>query len=142
MNRETSIKAYHEAIATGLIKGRRAEVLEVIAKHGPITSMEVFKIIDDAKPDHVVKVGRYNRSRFSELRDMGVIEEVGKRKDSVTGYEVIVYDMTGRAPVALGTRTSRTTKLKQAYNKALLFLENGSYWLALSTLRENKEYAI
>ena len=115
MNRETSIKAYREALASGLISNRRAEILKVIAEHGPITSMEVFKIIDDANPEKLVKVGRYNRGRFSELRDMGVIAEVGVRKDKITGFEVTVYDMTGRLPVKL----EKTSKLSRSAKEAV-----------------------
>lgn len=40
-------------------------------------------------------------SRFTEMRDKGIIEEVGTRKCSITNKEVILYDVTDQLPKKL-----------------------------------------
>lgn len=131
--RETSIKAYHEAVESGLIGERQERFLSIVARYGPLTSMEATR---QAKiEDGSVGLIPNTRARFTELSQMGVIAEVGKRKCRVTGRTVTVWDMSGRAPVKIGSRASRAAKLKEAVADAICSLEQG-YWVdALRALK-------
>jgi len=57
-----------------------------------------------------------SRARFTELRELGVIYEKGEKQCSITGRNVIEWDLTDRLPVNL--KKSNKTK-KQRVNDAL-----------------------
>ena len=95
MTRETTIEAYHRADATGLIQGIKLKVLEILAKHGPMTANEMRKYGDPS-----ANSGVYG-TRLSELKRMGVVQEVGERPCETTGYSAIEWDLTGNLPVKL-----------------------------------------
>lgn len=98
MTRQTSIEAFREIQANGLLSQRRFEVYSVVYHHGPMTSAEAFKILNDQSP---VKNLTQSRARFTELREIGVFQEVGMRKCSVTGHKAIVWDVTDNIPVKM-----------------------------------------
>ena len=93
MSRETTIAAYHRADATGLIQGIKLKVLAILAEHGPMTANEMRKYGD---PN--ANSGVYG-TRLSELKRMGVVQEVGERPCETTGYSAIEWDLTGNLPV-------------------------------------------
>ena len=91
--RQTSIDCYNKIQAEGLLSKRRLEVLNTILESAPCTSSEA---IVNAK----VKFGVFGvSSRFTELRDLGVIYEKGIKKCTVTGRNVIEWDLTDRLPI-------------------------------------------
>jgi len=91
--RQTSIDCFKQIQAQGLLSKRRLEVLETILQSAPCTSSEA---ITNAK----VKFGVFGvSSRFTELRDLGVIYEKGIKKCTVTGRNVIEWDLTDRLPI-------------------------------------------
>lgn len=95
MIRQTSINVYHEIRDNGLLSKLRFTVYEALFKHGPMTQMELCHLLRGDKYS-------YDRQsltpRFAELLDAGVIKDVGKRKCSITGNEVLVWDVTDRLP--------------------------------------------
>ncbi len=96
MTRQTSIEAYHAAVESGLVNRRRGQVLEIIAYNGPVTANECWKILENQKGRRF----RYG-SRFSELREMDLIDEVETRDCNVTGRRCIVWEISGRSPKPL-----------------------------------------
>ncbi len=92
--RETSLRAYHYLVDEGILPIRRREVYEALFHHGPGTSAEMFSKIGEFKSNHTPITS--SRSRFTELRDMGLFKEVGTRKCTVTGREAIVWDVTSQ----------------------------------------------
>ena len=52
-----------------------------------------------------------SRARFTELRELGVIYEVRNRKCTITGMNVIEWDLTDRLPVTV-KNTNKTKKQK------------------------------
>jgi hypothetical protein len=105
--RQTSIDCYNQIKSEGLLTRRRLEVYEAIYNSAPCTASEVFK----------EKYLKTNQSgRFTELRELGVIYEKGERKCSVTGRNVIEWDLTDRLPIEI--KTSATTK-KHRVNNAI-----------------------
>ena len=91
--RQTSIECYNEIRANGLLSKRRFEVYEALLSSAPCTSSEAIR---NAK----TTFGVFGvSSRFTELRDLGVIYEVRTRECTVTGRNVIEWDLTDRLPV-------------------------------------------
>ena len=89
--RQTYIDCYNQIKAEGLLSKRRLEVYEAIFKNAPCTSNEALK--DIYSGSHGVG------SRTTELRDLGVIYEKGIKKCSVTGRNVIEWDLTDNLPI-------------------------------------------
>ena len=113
--RQTSIDCYNKIKEEGLLSKRRLQVYESIYNSAPCTASEVFK----------EKNLKTNQSgRFTELRDLGVIYEKGERTCSITGKNVIEWDLTDRIPVNI--KKSNNTK-KQRINDALNSLRE-LYW--------------
>lgn len=100
MTRETGIQAYRIIKENGLLSRRRFEVYDAVVKIGPATTNEVFVFLR-GMGDGAKNPTSNSASRFSELRDQGVIQEVGIRKCSVTGMDVIVWDVVDRLPVRI-----------------------------------------
>ena len=105
--RQTSIDCYNQIKQEGLLSKRRLQVFESVFNNAPCTASEVFN----------EKNLKTNQSgRFTELRDLGVIYEKGERLCSVTGRNVIEWDLTDRLPV--NVKKSNKTK-KHKINDAL-----------------------
>ena len=91
--RQTSINCFNQIKEEGLLSKRRLEVYEALLSTAPCTSSEA---ITNAK----TTFGVFGvSSRFTELRDLGVIYEVRTRECTVTGRNVIEWDLTDRLPV-------------------------------------------
>jgi len=82
MVRQTSLRAYKD-INLGK---RQKEVYKAIKKHGIGTAREIYREMD--------KPGVYSgyQPRFTELREKGLLREIGKRKCNVTGRLAVVWD--------------------------------------------------
>jgi hypothetical protein len=108
--RQTSIDCYNKIKSEGLLSKRRLEVYEALLSTAPCTSSEAIR---NAK----TTFGVFGvSSRFTELRDLGVIYEKDVRPCKVTGRNVIEWDLTDRLPV--NVKSSNTTK-KHRVNDAL-----------------------
>ena len=111
--RQTSIDCYNKIKQEGLLSKRRLEVYEALLSTAPCTSSEAIR---NAK----TTFGVFGvSSRFTELRDLGVIYEKGEKKCSITGRNVIEWDLTDRLPVNI-KKTIKTKK--QKINDALNLL--------------------
>ncbi len=104
MIRETSIISYNTIRDSGLLSKRRWEVYDVLYHHGPATGAELamfyrkkYGASSPSNPNTLTRLG--------ELRDMGVVTELGSRICSVTGQTVINWDVTSKLPKALATKT-------------------------------------
>lgn len=93
MTRKTSIEAYNTIKQNGLLSQRRFEVYDFVFHNGPVTAKQVWKTIN---PN--VATGGIT-TRLSELRDLGLIDEVGLRIDETTGMNVTLWDVTGKLPI-------------------------------------------
>lgn len=103
--RQTSIDCYNQIKANGLLSKRRFEVYEALLSSAPCTSSEAIR---NAK----TTFGVFGvSSRFTELRDLGVIYEVRTRECTVTGRNVIEWDLTDRLPVNV-KKSNKTKKHK------------------------------
>jgi len=110
MIRQTSIDCYNQIKAEGLLSKRRLQVYEAILEYAPCSSSEAIRNANATFGVFGVS------SRFTELRDLGVIYEKGTKKCSVTGRNVIEWDLTDRLPKDI--KLTKTTK-KDRINDAL-----------------------
>lgn len=93
MIRSTSREAYNTIKANGLLGKRQWEVYNLLFLHGPCTAMELRKFFPEGIVDSQI------RARLNELRKFGVACEVRTRKCTVTGMNVIEWDVTDRLPI-------------------------------------------
>jgi len=116
MVRRTSIAAYNEIKASGLLSKRRLEIYEVLYLSGPMTANEVFRALykNDMGPENAAS---NSAARFSELRDIGVIQEIRERTCQVTGMNVIEWDVTDQLPIKRIQKVSRKAMKKKLLEK-------------------------
>lgn len=88
--RQTSIEAFKAIEERGLLSRRRWEAYEALFNHGPFTASEGAQHVSMRKNDL--------SSRLHELVAWGVAREVGTKECSITGLEVIVFDVTSGMP--------------------------------------------
>jgi len=86
MVRQTSIKAYMELRKEGKLGARQMEVLKAFVEHGAATDLEM------ARKLHYGDANRL-RPRRNELVAKGYLEEVGKRKCSVSKRLAYVWSV-------------------------------------------------
>ena len=109
--RQTSIDCYNKIKEQGLLSNMRFKVYEAILKKAPCTSGEAFATMT-TKENQISQ----SRARFTELRELGVIYEKGEKQCTITGRNVIEWDLTDRLPINI--KSSNKTK-KQKINEAL-----------------------
>lgn len=107
--RKTSIQAYQQIKNSGLLAKRRLEVYSWLFDHGPATASEI---------ENGMK-RRHANKRLSELRDQGVVEEVGQKICMVSGYEVILWDVTGLLPKPFKKSSQTKSSRLEAENRRL-----------------------
>lgn len=96
ITRATSLEAYEEIKANGLLSKARWRIYRVLCEQGPMTASELFNYLETREG---VKVNWNTRTRFTELRDLGVIAELEERKCRITGQRVIVWAPTCNLPL-------------------------------------------
>ena len=113
--RQTSINCYNQIKAQGLLSKIRFEVYEAICNSAPCTSSEAMRGRLNS-----TSVLSQSRARFTELRELGVIYEKGIKKCTVTGRNVIEWDLTDRLPI---DKKATTITKKVRIANALLCLQ-------------------
>ena len=110
--RQTSIDCFNQIKQEGLLSKRRLQVYESIYNSAPCTASEVFK-------DKNLKTNQ--SGRFTELRDLGVIYEKGERVCSITGRNVIEWDLTDTLPIniksSIKTKQHRVNDALNSFRK-------------------------
>lgn len=84
---ETSLDSYIQNIESGLIGERQSMVLEKIRLLPKLTAMEYSKFCFCKSDPNFI------RPRITELKDMGLIRCVGKRKCQVTNRNAMVWEV-------------------------------------------------
>jgi len=101
--RLTSQKAYKAIRDNGLLSRMRFRVYEQLHNHGPQTGSEV---------NYSLRCGSGHK-RLSELKELGVVEEIGTRPCRITGENAIVWAVNDRLPKSLQTTAVRRPTKKQ-----------------------------
>ena len=117
--RQTSIDCYNKIKLEGLLSKRRLEVYEALLSTAPCTSSEAIR---NAK----TTFGVFGvSSRFTELRDLGVIYEKDVRPCKVTGRNVIEWDLTDRLPINVkNANKTKKKKINDAVNSLRVLYKN------------------
>lgn len=122
--RDTSAEAYHAICDSGDVGKQQKRVYEYIYRHGPCTGNEVAK-------------GLYShhnsgpRARITELKEAGLLKEVGRVDDPITGRRAIQWDVTSEMPKKIETKTCKQ-KLEEAEAKNRLLERRIAYLLGLA----------
>lgn len=127
--RPTSIKSYEEIVETGWLGKAQEFVFNYLYHHGPATG---------AEGDHSThSVGGHFHKRLSELRDMGVVEEVGTCKCPVTGKDAVLWDITGRAPTGPYKRVNKRDQEMEELRQLVAKLQEENNQLRQELQRRN-----
>lgn len=120
--RQTSIEAYRQIEAEGLLSKRLFEVYRTLFDHGPLTYSQV--ILELGKTKHFVSTSSY-QSCLCNLRDSGVVMELGTVECPVTKRTVILWDVTDALPSSRQVRTKREEILRkiESYRKKIRALQ-------------------
>ena len=114
--RQTSIDCYNKIKSEGLLSKRRLEVYEALLSTAPCTSSEAIR---NAK----TTFGVFGvSSRFTELRDLGVIYEKDVRACNITGRNVIEWDLTDKLPFNTKVPSKTKSQKKRAALDSLRLL--------------------
>jgi len=126
--RMTSIEAYNDIRDNGLLGKLQFEVYEVLYNHGPLTQGELWSRFFPNAQRHSIA------PRFAELKDRGVVVEVGERPCQITGVNSIVWDVTDHLPTApvekqRGARKILTELLERvsSLEKTIKMMQEGRY---------------
>lgn len=123
--RETSREAWEYINQSGVVSLRRREAYNILYGYGPMTAQELQRKAEQP--------GLWKR--ISELVDMGLVEERGKRACGVTGRMAIIWDVTPNMPS--GNKRSRQTDIRPASREELM-RENESLKRELRKLTAEK----
>lgn len=134
--RQTSIDCYNQIKSEGLLPKMRFEVYSALLLMGkPSTTREVYATMDVIKQE---------ATRFTELRDMGVIYEVRTRECSITGKNVIEWGLTDKLPTKIKKiSNSKKDRIAKAINalrnlyKNRHLLETNQEWVEMASLIRN-----
>lgn len=102
-SRQTSVDAFREIESSGLLSRLRFEVYRWLYENGPATAKEVELGLKKG----IESTGVWS-TRLSELKRLGVIEEIGKTQCKFSGHEVIEWDVTANLPRKLEKKSSKT----------------------------------
>jgi hypothetical protein len=101
--RQTSINCFNQIKKEGLLSKCRLQVYKALYELGkPSTGREIFA---------TMQIVKMEATRLTELMNMGVIYEKGIRKCSITGRNVIEWDLTDNLPKDL-PKSNRKDKIK------------------------------
>lgn len=99
MIRQTSLEAYRQIEADGLLSKMRFETYKLLYSFGPMTANELMKKAQELNPrkghQAIESIGR----RLSELRDSGVARELGTIICPITKRSVLLWDVTDGLPL-------------------------------------------
>jgi hypothetical protein len=98
VTRKTSIEAYNQIKANGLLSALQFSIYAKLFDCGPMTQGELWNTYFQHMQRHSVA------PRFAELKDRGVVMEVGERPCRVTGVSALVWDVTDRLPSAIAPK--------------------------------------
>jgi len=118
--RQTSIDCYRQIEAEGLLSKRRWEIYNILYHHGPMSSNETF---DYSKLKGVDGYRHNANARMTELRDLGVVMEIGTKVCSKTGRTVIEWDVTDLLPKKL-IKPTKKERVEKALNMLRFLYKN------------------
>lgn len=114
MTRETSIAAFREIEAKGLLSKSRFEIYSALYKDGPCTGGELFQKLNGWQVKGSVC------ARLHELKQSGCVSELGVKKCNFSGLLAIEWDVNKNLP-------RKVMKKRVVHRKTLMKLLLASY---------------
>jgi|SRR5882724_6462229 len=111
MTRQTSIDAYHEVLESGLVGKRQKQVYDILYRKGPLTANQTWNVLSSEIGG--LRFDSNTRARFTELRDLEIIQEVGEVIDPITKKRVILWDVTDRVPIKPEKKKSKDQIIRE-----------------------------
>lgn len=118
-HRQTSIEALHRIRTQGLLSKRRFEIYDVLYQCGPATATEIAVNMSGYKSP---SKGNNVHARLCEMRERGVVTEVGERRCGISGLNVILWDVTSKLPTQ--PQENREPTKSQLINSLALLIES------------------
>jgi len=113
ITRKTSLEAYNHVRNSGHVGRMQWLIYDCMYRYGPLTITECFKRIEAELAGRGERFNYNTRTRFGELRDMGLIYETGERICSSSGRKVLEFDVTDlHSPKSLPSKISKNKRLK------------------------------
>jgi len=122
MVRKTSIDTYNIVKNSGLLSKLRLKVYLALYKNGPMGMLETFRYINPGESDGH-KLQSYN-PRFTELKQMGLIEECGERVCDITNQTVMLLQTTDNVGQKLPKTITKKDKLKEVESLIITLSES------------------
>lgn len=123
MTRQTSIEAYRAIEESGLLSKRRWEVYRHVWHHGPLTQNEAARILTPGNVSGTIS------GRFSELKEMGLLIEVGKKNDPITGKSNYLWDATDRRVPIIKEKKTQEPTYKDIIESLCRLVEHAPKWV-------------
>lgn len=95
MTKQSSIDAYNEIKANGLLKETFWIVYDAVYRWGPISAGGAHMLVER---EGIHKIPHSLGPRFAPLGRMGVIRMIGRRPCIKTGFSVQHWEVTGELP--------------------------------------------
>lgn len=134
MVRETSHEAFVEVQESGLISDMQTRIYTYLYANGPLTANEVALGISSKTKSQQKNIP----TRLGELRGRGVVKEVGRKCCSVTGMNVILWDVTPNSPKTDVPRKMSRRELERRYEKSLAFFRHAEHYFNRSEVQSMK----
>lgn len=112
--RQTSVESYNFIRESGALSKLRWTVYDYIYNKGPSTQREVVLALSQEKESN----GTFS-SRFSELKRLGLLSEVGTTECKFTGRKVLLWDVTDKLPRVITRREQLEEQISNTRAKLL-----------------------
>jgi hypothetical protein len=120
MVQKTSIETYQSIINSGLISQKRMKVYEILYENPQgLTGTQVSEIFKEKHPS--AKHSETIRNRITELRDMGVVVEMGVVECEFTKRKVLQFCTSDNLPSKLGKKLTLKEKVDEILEQVKFF---------------------
>ena len=120
MVQKTSIQTYHSIKNSGILSDKRMKVYEIFYEHPEgLTGTQVSNIFKQLHP--TAQHSETIRNRITELRDMGVLSEVGMVECEFTNRQVMKFMLNDNMPVALTKKKSLNERIDDVLESITIF---------------------
>lgn len=120
MVQKTSVETYHSIKNSGLISEKRMKVYEILYENPQgLTGTQVSEIFKEKYPS--AKHSETIRNRITELRDMGVVLDMGVVECEFTNRKVLKWCTSDNLPLKIGKKSTLKEKVDEILEQVKLF---------------------
>lgn len=120
MVQKTSIETYHAVRKSGILADKRLKVYEILYAHPEgLTGTQVSNIFKQMHP--TAQHSETIRNRITELRDMGVVSEIGTVECEHTKRQVMKFMLNDNMPVPLEKKKTHNERVEEVLESIKIF---------------------